>query len=193
MRIHANPRQLKQNQILYDMKTEIILACINLLALAYLIFFKKYFEKKGENLATKEDIQEITRLTESAKAEYMESFEVFKKEIEYRYKFQEVTKDYKVEIFKKTVEARKFLMKWSNNMLTGNITEETVLLLQEITFDLSSNQLLHKQYSGNTIKLQEETNKLITKIHLALKGEKFDFDATNLQECLMNFQNELLE
>lgn len=55
------------------MNTEIINMIMNLLILVllfYFIFLKKYFEKKGENLATKEDIAEITEKIEEVKTKY---------------------------------------------------------------------------------------------------------------------------
>lgn len=40
-----------------------------------------YFQKKGENLATKEDIKEITEKVEGIKAEYAKQLELYKNEI----------------------------------------------------------------------------------------------------------------
>ncbi len=51
---------------------DIILEVLLLLGLLYLALFKSYFKEKGKNLATREDIQEITSLVETlrAKIEY---------------------------------------------------------------------------------------------------------------------------
>lgn len=40
-----------------------------LLLLLYIAFLKSYFQEKGKNLATKEDVQEITELVESVKSQ----------------------------------------------------------------------------------------------------------------------------
>ena len=40
-------------------------------------YLPSYIQKKGENLATKEDIQEITQKTEEVQAEFKEKFELF--------------------------------------------------------------------------------------------------------------------
>jgi hypothetical protein len=50
-------------------------------------FFPAYMGKKGENLATKEDIQTITRLTENVQDEFKRSFEEFSKDKEFKYKY----------------------------------------------------------------------------------------------------------
>lgn len=46
---------------------EIILHILLLLLLGYLALFKSYFVEKGKNLATKEDIEEITKTIETVK------------------------------------------------------------------------------------------------------------------------------
>ncbi len=42
---------------------------VSLLLVSYLVFFKTYFQEKGKNLATKEDIEEITSVVESVKSQ----------------------------------------------------------------------------------------------------------------------------
>lgn len=40
-----------------------------LLLLLYMVFFKSYFQEKGKNVATKEDVEEITSLVEAVKSQ----------------------------------------------------------------------------------------------------------------------------
>lgn len=47
---------------------QLIVELLVLLLLFYLAFFKSYFQEKGKNLATKEDIEEITSKVESIKS-----------------------------------------------------------------------------------------------------------------------------
>lgn len=51
---------------------------ISLIIVALQIFFRNYFSKKGENSATKEDIGEITRLQEKARAEITRDLDLMK-------------------------------------------------------------------------------------------------------------------
>jgi len=48
-------------------------------------YFPKYLEEKGKNLATKEDIEEITRKVESVKAEIEESKLIFQKKYQLKH------------------------------------------------------------------------------------------------------------
>lgn len=50
-------------------------------------YFPSYMEKKGENLATKEDIAEITKKTEEVQKEFKEGFEYFTSDLQFKYDF----------------------------------------------------------------------------------------------------------
>lgn len=60
-----------------------------ILAFALGLFVKNYFpsymEEKGKNLATKEDIEEITRKTEEVQKEFKEDFELFTSDVQFKY------------------------------------------------------------------------------------------------------------
>jgi len=47
----------------------LIIEAVILLLLLYLAFLKSYFQEKGKNVATKEDVEEITSLVESVKSQ----------------------------------------------------------------------------------------------------------------------------
>lgn len=53
------------------------------------LFVKKlsslYMDEKGKNLATKEDIEEITRKTEEVQQEFREGFELFSNDVKFKY------------------------------------------------------------------------------------------------------------
>lgn len=50
-------------------------------------FLPSYMNKKGENLATKEDIAEITKKTEEVQKEFKEQFELFSSDVKFKYDF----------------------------------------------------------------------------------------------------------
>lgn len=58
---------------------------------ATLLFIKNYFpsymEEKGKNLATKEDIAEITEKTEEVQRQFREKFELFSSDVRFKYDF----------------------------------------------------------------------------------------------------------
>lgn len=50
-------------------------------------FLPSYLNEKGKNLATKEDIQEITRKTEEVQKEFKQDFELFSTDVQFKYDF----------------------------------------------------------------------------------------------------------
>lgn len=64
---------------------EIIL--VVLLGLFIKHFLPAYMDEKGKNLATKEDIETITRKTEEVQKEFKEGFELFSSDVRFKYDF----------------------------------------------------------------------------------------------------------
>ena len=50
-------------------------------------YLPSYFNEKGKNLATKEDIEDITRKTEEVQKEFKEGFELFTSDVHFKYDF----------------------------------------------------------------------------------------------------------
>lgn len=50
-------------------------------------YLPSYMDEKGKNLATKEDVQEITRKTEEVQKEFKEGFELFSSDVQFKYDF----------------------------------------------------------------------------------------------------------
>ena len=70
--------------IILDALIILIIFLIGLFAKNYL---PSYMDKKGENLATKEDVREITELTEQVEKEFKEAFELFSSDIKFKYEY----------------------------------------------------------------------------------------------------------
>lgn len=51
---------------------------INLFIGLYVLYLKKYFEKKGENLAMKDDLKDLTTIVEEVKSKFQEENEILK-------------------------------------------------------------------------------------------------------------------
>lgn len=60
---------------------------IFLLGLFIKNYLPSYMNEKGKNLATKEDIQEITKKTEEVQKEFKEGFEYFSSDLQFKYNF----------------------------------------------------------------------------------------------------------
>lgn len=56
-------------------KLQLLIEAVIVVLLLYLAFLKSYFQEKGRNLATREDIEEMTSLVESVKSELQYSLQ----------------------------------------------------------------------------------------------------------------------
>ena len=68
-----------------------LLLYIGLISVGLIIgnYLPSYTKEKGKNLATKEDIKEITKKTEEVKQEFNEKFGEFSKKLDFKYRFYE--------------------------------------------------------------------------------------------------------
>lgn len=68
---------------------QFLLIAIIIVILGWFIkhYFPSYMEEKAKNLATKEDIAEITRKTEEVQTEFREGFELFSSDVHFKYDF----------------------------------------------------------------------------------------------------------
>lgn len=69
--------------------TQLVIEILLVLLGLYLAFFKSYFKEKGKNLATKEDISEITEKIETIKSSYAQSLEKAKSELQIKSALQQ--------------------------------------------------------------------------------------------------------
>ena len=70
------------------MDVEIFLQVIIIILGFYLAFFKSYFQEKGKNLATSEDVEKITKKVEGIKKEIAEELAVSKSKIDLLYNLE---------------------------------------------------------------------------------------------------------
>lgn len=66
----------------------VILISLGLCVLFFRNYLPSYMNKKGENLATKEDVAEITKKTEEVQKEFKEQFELFSSDVQFKYDYQ---------------------------------------------------------------------------------------------------------
>jgi len=105
---------------------EIILVIIGL----YLAFFKSYFQEKGKNLATSEDIEEITKKVESIKTDFIRETEKLKLDLQYS---NQVRFSIKTEEIKCLFDYYEKYCLWLNILLEfyfGNFNEDNPELLK---------------------------------------------------------------
>ena len=150
------------------MSTEILLELVLILLVLYLIFFKSYFTEKGKNLATSEDIEELTAKVESVKQQFIEKNAVLKAKLDLLTNLQI---NHKNDERLSVIEFHKKLKKW-----IGLLTESIPVLKDDYDDDEIRNkmhvyEMVYQEMLGAkaVLELYVEDKKLIDlvqKLHL---------------------------
>lgn len=120
--------------------TQLVLEALILLLLLYIVFLKSYFQEKGKNVATKEDIEEITSMVEAVKSQLQFSLQA---RLSLRAEEQQALVDY----FSKYTAWLSAI----TNCSTVGITEVNKFRLEEIRSGLD---MLHHEFELATGKME---------------------------------------
>lgn len=121
-------------------RMQLILEVVILLFLLYLAFLKSYFQEKGKNVATKEDVEEITSLVETVKSQLQFSLQA---KLSFRAEEHQVLVDY----FSKYSAWLSAITNWS----VVGINKDNAFRLAEIRSKLD---MLHQDFDLAAGKLE---------------------------------------
>jgi hypothetical protein len=167
-------KNFRKGKILDKYLVEILIFIIGLLIGKFL---PSYFNKKGENLATKEDIAEITKKAEEVKSEYLKELENFKADLVKQQKgFNERFEWYKklADVSKKLknrTKIQKYYMQQNNQeAMNTNVMNE----LADLAFafqELSEQSLIYAE---------KNTHNEIVKVISYMNGLKESFESNHI-------------
>ena len=194
-----------------------------LLGIGCLFLFRKYLfsysSEKGKNLATKEDIEEITRKVEEVKTEYLGELERLKVELSVLSRKHDILLDEKVRVFNKLQKRLVDFKKYCEAALgsygdRGEFHPNLDALDEEI--DKASLQhitALHEIEQEDFIFLSEESRRILSDLHsgcsmmcsmeMAIHGNEdrpeimssvppvYESAISNIDECLQSLYEEL--
>lgn len=156
-----------------------MLEVVILLLLLYVAFLKSYFQEKGKNVATKEDVEEITSLVESVKSQLQFSLQA---KLSFRAEEHQALVDY----FSKYSVWLSAITNWS----AVGINKENASRLAEIRSELD---MLHQDFGLAAAKLElfvenedirSQHGPLIIetlKFHTHAQQATFDIEAIHLE------------
>lgn len=158
---------------------QFVLEIIILLLLLYLAFLKSYFQEKGKNVATKEDVQEITSLVESVKSQLQFSLQA---KLSFRAEEHQALIDY----FSKYSTWLSAITNWS----AAGINKDNTSRLAEIRSQMN---MLHQEFDLAVGKLELFVeNEEIRSQHSPLVIETLKFQA-HAQQATFEFEGIHLE
>jgi hypothetical protein len=139
----------------------------------YLALFKSYFTEKGKNLATKEDVEDITKKVESIKTEFIKETEKLKHELQFENQIKiSFTNDLKNSI----VEVYDDYNNW-HNIIYNSFLDSLDFSLKHID---KADMEMDKAY------LKFET--AVSKLELYIKNDRLDEILKRILDANYNFQ-----
>ncbi len=177
--------------------TRIILDICILLLGGYYILYKSYMKEKGKNLATKEDIQEITDKMESVKIEYLRQMEDYKKEINLKYEIESFLIDSKKEAYMKAQDIKLEILKRKHIVLKNGEDNMVNILnkVPELMFFIESHTRLKESTINLVKRLKEEHIKFLVEIDRLTKigATKYTFNIDELEKIIEGIQKKITE
>ncbi len=194
-----------------------------LLGIGSLFLFRKflfsYTSEKGKNLATKEDVEEITSKVEEVKSSYVAEIERLKVDLSLLSRKHNILLDEKIRVFKKLQKRLVEFKKYCEAALgsydeRGEFHPNLGVLSKDIdTATLQHVTALHEIEQEDFIFLSDESRHILSKLHsncstmcsmeLAVFGEEknsemmkstipvYESAMSNIDECLQSLYEEL--
>lgn len=140
----------------------VLLFSILIMGLLIKTYLPGYIGEKAKNLATKEDVADITCKIEQVKVEYAKQLELYRSEIwqtQQRYLQMQEEAKLKVEVFKKTVVDVAKLTELINNYQVHAVDSQIKSAIAEIAFEKDDKEV-YKESWGMHLEQKEKAAKL---------------------------------
>jgi len=155
-----------------------------------------YLKGRVKNMATKEDIGDITRRIEEAKLEYSKQIEEYKHEMIKKYEYDKVLIDIKIDIFRSIISIKRKLILSKNQPCNQdpNLTTEMYKEMQNVMIQVASIANLDPDIVSLNTELNEEYNKF-TSYLMGIKsqgGNRYSYDPSVFDSILDRLQFALI-
>ena len=157
------------------MDLNLVLQVLVLLGIGCIFLFRKYLFsysiEKGKNLATKEDVEEITRKVEEVKSEYVAEIEMLKVDLAILSRKHSILLDEKIRVFKKLQKRLVEFKKYCEAALgsydgRGEFHPNLETLSQDIDKACLKHIIaLHEIEQADFIFLSKQSRKLLSELH----------------------------
>ena len=174
----------------------LILDSIIILLGLYLILIKSYYSEKGKNLATKEDIKEITDKMESVKLDYLRRIEEYKKELNIKYELEKTLINSKVKAYQIATALKETIIRRKSNFgIEKDQMQEIFENIPELLIHLNSQVHLKNMFQEETKAMQESYNGIVFYIEqLRTSGTKtYVINLDTIDSNLEKIQEKLLQ
>jgi hypothetical protein len=149
-------------------------------------YFLEFIKVKGQNYATKSDIEELTKKVEEVKSEYVKQIEIFKGN-------QRLKDTKKQELYAKVEELRVFILK-AKNEKPFTRWEQLSQMMKDVMTIISSN-IIFSELQSEAIVIETNHNNMVSKSKELknVKSASFSVDLDPTVKALESIQAKLME
>lgn len=158
----------------------------------------EYMRVKGQNLATKSDIDSLTSKVEAIKFNYLKKIENYKSVLNAKQEVEKTFINSKIEIYNLTTTIISMIITRVNNRGDERKLMEEILWnkIPELLIRINSHARLKKDLQKESLELQLNYNRIVDYINRLLKEQndgKYGIEFKEILQILEKIQNKLLD
>jgi len=161
----------------------------------YWIFIKSYSAEKGKNIATKEDIKDITDKIESVKLDYLKLFEDYKKYLNFKNELEKTLINPKFkEIYKLVTSTKEIIFRRQNNLAGEDVMEQLFNNIREILTAIPAQIQLKDKLNEELIALMNWNNEFVLYVdELKRRGEtRYEMKCESIMKIMDDMQSKIM-
>ena len=158
-------------------------------------FFLNFLKTKGQNLATKADIELLTDKVESVKYDYLKKIEEYKTELSGKYELEKTLIGSKVDAYQLASSLKVTILKRRNNYGSEKeLMEQFFNKIPELLISLSSHFQIRTDLKEEITALENSYNDIVLHIEQARSSgaNQYHINLENLEKVIDSIQKKIL-
>ncbi|MDD2982798.1 MAG: hypothetical protein PHQ74_05370 [Crocinitomicaceae bacterium] len=174
----------------------LILDIIIILLGCYWIFIKSYYTEKGKNLATKEDIKDITDKIESVKLDYLKLFEDYKKDLNLKNELEKTLINPKfTDVYRLVTSTKEIIFKRQNKLAGEEIMEQLFNNIREIITIIPAQVQLKDKLNEEVNALADWNNEFVLYVDELKRNGKtqYEMNCESIMKIMDDMQTKIMK
>ena len=158
-------------------------------------FVLEFLKTKGQNFATKSDIEILTNKVESVKYDYLRKIEEYKKELSGKYELEKTMISSKVEGYQRATSLKITILKRKNNLGSEKeLMEQFFNKIPELLIHLNSHFQIRTDLKEEITAMEDSYNDIVSYIEQtrASGASKYHIDLEKIENVIDNIQKKIL-
>lgn len=158
-------------------------------------FFMEFLKTKGQNLATKTDIEVLTSKVESVKLDYLKKIEKYKNELSGKYELEKTLLGSKVKAYRLATSLKTVILKWKSKLESEKeLMNQFLQKIPELLIHLMSHYQIRTELQDEINALQNNYNEIVLYLEQAQASgdSQYHIELVNIEKVIDNIQKKIL-